>query len=194
MKNAMPSASQGVGAWLRALGEDWTARARASVAILLFAASLWNILISPFDETQLRCLFLGVTLFYSFAFLTQPKQREPFWRQAARCIAAIISLSACAYIGLGFEDIFSRAGANTRLDYFVAAALILLVLEGTRRTAGVALPLLAIAFLLYPLWYGPMLEGLLRTGSFSLQRVLTLQSLSTEGVIGPALQVTIEDG
>ena len=192
MNSAMPSASPGVGPWLSALGEDWTARARSSVAILLFAASLWNILISPFDETQLRCLFLGVTLSYSFVFLTQPKQREPLWRQAARCIAAIISLSACAYIGLGFEDIFSRAGANTRLDYFVAAALILLVLEGTRRTAGVALPLLSIAFLLYPLWYGPLLEGLLRTGSFSLKRVLTLQSLSTEGVIGPALQVTIE--
>ena len=113
-------------------------------------------------------------------------------RRAIRWVAAIASLFACAYIGIGFEDIFSRAGASTRFDYIIAAVLILLVLEGTRRTAGLALPLLSIAFLLYPLWYGPLLEGLLRTGSFSIQRVLTLQALSTEGVIGPALQVTIE--
>lgn len=192
MESANSLARQGAAPWLSVLGNDWTTRARASVAILLFAASLWNILVSPFDETQLRCLFLGVTLFHTFAFLTPPGHRETSWRRATRWLAAIASLSACAYVGIGFEDIFSRSGANTQLDYFVAAVLILLVLEGTRRTAGLALPLLSIVFLLYPLWYGPLLEGLLRTGSFSLHRVLTLQALSTEGVIGPALQVTIE--
>ncbi len=192
MKSTDPVVSRGAGQWLSVFGEDWTTRARAGVAVLLFAASLWNILVSPLDETQLRCLFLGVTLFYTFAFLSPPGHRESLLRRAIRWVAAIASLSACAYIGIGFEDIFSRAGASTRFDYIIAAVLILLVLEGTRRTAGLALPLLSIAFLLYPLWYGPLLEGLLRTGSFSIQRVLTLQALSTEGVIGPALQVTIE--
>ena len=57
---------------------------------------------------------------------------------------------------------------------------------------GWPLPLLSVVFLLYPLWYGPLLPGLLRTGSFSLERVLTLQYLSLEGVLGSALAVTIE--
>jgi len=179
----MTSAAQDAPAsLLNAFGEDWSARARALTALALFAALLWHILVWPFDETQLRCLFLGLTLFYTFAFLAH----------AANWLAAIASLLACAYIGFDFENIFARAGDNTRLDLFIAAGLILLVLEATRRTAGLALPVLSVIFLLYPLWYGPYLSGLLRTGSFSLPRVLTLQSLSTEGVIGPALQVTIE--
>ena len=192
MDNTTSEARPAIGYWLGALGGDWTARARAAVALILFCASLWNILVSPFDETQLNCLFLGVTLFYTFALLRPAGRDEASWRRTFRWLAAGASIFACGYIGLGFENIFSRAGAGTSLDYIVAAALILLVLEGTRRTAGIALPLLSIVFLLYPLWYGPLLDGLLRTGSFSFQRVLTLQALSTEGVIGSALQVTIE--
>ena len=188
----MMDAQTAVRRWHDVLGEGWATRARTLSALLLFGVSLWHILVAPIDETQLRCVFLGATLFYTFAFLAPPQHRETSWRRALRWIAALASLATCAYIAIDFENIFSRAGDSTRLDYVVAAALILLVLEGTRRTAGLALPLLSIAFLLYPLWYGPLLGGLLRTGSFSIERVLTLQALSTEGVIGPALQVTIE--
>ncbi|MDB5572134.1 MAG: transporter, fusion protein [Hyphomicrobiales bacterium] len=167
---------------------DW---ARTALAVALFCFSLYSILVEEAPEAVLRTVFLGCSLFWTFALLAPRGPRAPALR-ALDWALALASLGVTAYVAFDSENIFARAGDITALDMAVAIAGIALVLEGTRRTAGAALPVLSIVFLLYPLWFGPYLTGLLRTGAFSVERVLTLQYLSLEGVIGSALQVTIE--
>ena len=165
---------------------------KTSLALGLFLVSLYDILISDLDDAVIRGVFLGFALFYAFAFYAGgQKERSPVaW--GMDILAGILGLFVAFYIVLDFENVFSRAGAITNLDYAIAACAIILVLEATRRTAGLALPLLSLIFLLYPLVYGQWLPGLLKTGTYSLQRVLTLQYLSPEGILGSALGVTIE--
>jgi len=74
----------------------------------------------------------------------------------------------------------------------VAAVAIVMILEATRRTAGWALPILSVVFLLYPLVYGPYMPGLLKASPFGLERVLTGQYLSLDGILGPAIKVMID--
>ncbi len=162
------------------------------VALGLFAVSLYDILVNDLDDAVIRGVFLGFALLYSFAFYAGGKKDRSTFALAMDVLAGILGLAVAFYIVFDFENVFARAGDITTTDYVVAAVAIVLVLEATRRTAGLALPLLSLIFLLYPLWYGPWMPGLLKTGTYSLQRVLTLQYLSPEGILGSALGVTIE--
>ncbi len=165
---------------------------KTAVALGLFFVSLYDILISDLDDAVIRGIFLGFALLYTFAFYAAGKGERSTFAWAMDIAAGLVGLGVCFYIVFDFENVFARAGAITTLDYLVAACAIILVLEATRRTAGLALPLLSLIFLLYPLVYGPYMPGLLKTGLYSTQRVLTLQFLSPEGILGSALGVTIE--
>ena len=165
---------------------------KTAVALGLFLVSLYDILISDLDDAVIRGIFLGFALLYTFAFYAAGKGERSAFAWSMDIAAGILGLAVCFYIVFDFENVFARAGAITTLDYLVAACAIVLVLEATRRTAGLALPLLSLVFLLYPLWYGPYMPGMLKTGAYSMQRVLTLQFLSPEGILGSALGVTIE--
>ena len=165
---------------------------KTSLALGLFLVSLYDILISDLDDAVIRGVFLGFALFYAFAFYAGGKKERSPLTWGMDILAGLLGLIIAFYIVLDFENVFSRAGAINNLDYAIAACAIVLVLEATRRTAGLALPLLSLLFLLYPLVYGQWLPGILKTGTYSLQRVLTLQYMSTEGILGLALGVTIE--
>jgi TRAP transporter 4TM/12TM fusion protein len=165
---------------------------RTVLALGLFGLCVWDTFGGDVDDAVMRGVFLAGALFYAFLIFTPAKRERGMLMRGMDVLLAVIGAAAALYIAVDFENVFGRAGANTRLDFAVAIAGIILVLEATRRTAGWPLPLLSIIFLLYPLWYGPLLPGLLRTGSFSLERVLTLQYLSLEGILGSAFAVTIE--
>ncbi len=165
---------------------------KTSVALGLFLVSLYDILIDELDDAVIRGVFLGFALLYSFAFYSGGSKNRSTFAWTMDLIAGLMGLGVAFYIVFDFENVFARAGDITTTDYVVAAIAIVLVLEATRRTAGLALPLLSLVFLLYPLWYGPWMPGILKTGVYSLQRVLTLQYLSPEGILGSALGVTIE--
>ena len=165
---------------------------RTGLAVGLFALSIYDTFTGDLDDAVLRSVFLAGALLYTFLLVGPTTRPRGTLMWGIDIFLALAGAAAALYIAIDFENVFARAGANSQLDLIVALAGIVLVLEATRRTAGLPLPLLSLMFLLYPLWYGPYLPGLLRTGSFSLERVLTLQYLSLEGVLGSALAVTIE--
>ena len=165
---------------------------RTGLALVLFAVCVYDIFGDDIDDAVMRGVFLAGALFYTFLYFKAFNRSRGAFAWALDILLALTGAAVALYISVDFENVFARAGANTRLDFIVAAVAMALVLEATRRTAGWPLPVLSIVFLLYPLWYGPLLPGMLRTGSFSIERVLTLQYLSLEGVLGSALAVTIE--
>lgn len=165
---------------------------RTILAVGLLALLVYNTYTSDVPDAVMRGIFLAAALGYALIFFAPGKSPRGRSMWALDILLAATGIAAALYIAVDFENVFGRAGASTPLDLAMAMAGILIVLEATRRTAGLALPLLSVIFLLYPLWYGPHLPGMLRTGSFSGERVLTLQFLSLEGVLGSALAVTIE--
>jgi len=170
----------------------WCDRLRSTLAVGIFCFGVWTVLTWDFDDAEIRAIFLGFTLLYSLSFFGPGKRARGRAGLAADLLAAALGIGVAAYIALDFENVFNRAGAVTELDLAVAAVAIVMILEATRRTAGWALPILSVVFLLYPLVYGPYMPGLLKASPFGLERVLTGQYLSLDGILGPAIKVMID--
>ncbi len=87
------------------------------------------------------------------------------------------------------EALGNRAGLETDLDHLVGLIGLLVVLEGTRRTIGLTLPLLAITFLIYGA-FGPALpDWLFPHRGYSWSRIVSQTFLHSQGVFGIALNV-----
>lgn len=101
----------------------------------------------------------------------------------------VMILFAEYYMAKNFQAFVLRAGKETLMDLLVGAAILFLVLEGTRRKMDLVLPTIAIIFLIYGK-IGPYMPGLLGHRGFSPSRIITHIGLSTEGIFGEPLGVS----
>ena len=116
-------------------------------------------------------------------------------------VALIGSVIACfGYVVTQTEPIFQnfwldgkslgdRAGAELPLDYIVGGVGLVLVLEATRRSIGMTLPLLSLAFLLYAGFGQFMPDALFPHRGYSVQRIVSQTFLHSQGTFGIALRV-----
>ncbi|MEZ5738362.1 MAG: TRAP transporter fused permease subunit [Burkholderiaceae bacterium] len=88
------------------------------------------------------------------------------------------------YLLVFFQEIFiGRPGDHTPIDLMMGVIAIAMVIEATRRTMGIFLPLLAIVTILYGL-LGPYLPGGLAHRGYSLSRIVAHLYKGTEGIYG----------
>ena len=87
------------------------------------------------------------------------------------------------------KSLGDRAGAELPLDYVVGGIGLVLVLEATRRSIGIALPILSFAFLLYASFGQFMPDWLFPHRGYSLQRIVSQTFLHSQGTFGVALRV-----
>lgn len=160
-------------------------------------------------------LFLSVTAFAAYVFMDRSGFDQPgmnvftsFLGLAAICTIpvswlsssadkwrladismAILSVVVGCYL-LEFLDLLQfRGGAfPTDTDAVVSAAAILLLLEITRRTTGMAMVIIASIFILYAL-VGPWMPGILKHEGYDFARLISYL-LTDNGVLGPTLGVS----
>lgn len=145
--------------------------------------------VAVFNNTEARSIHLAFALFLAFtafpAFKRSPRDYIPIqdW------IFAALGAFSAAYIFLFYEALSDRAGAPTTDDLVVAAIGMLMLLEATRRALGPPLMIVAIVFLIYT-FGGPYMPEVIAHKGQSLQKVMSHQWLTTEGVFGIALGVS----
>ena len=99
-------------------------------------------------------------------------------------IFAALASGFSLYLLVFFNEIFiQRPGEHTPIDLMVGVIAIAMVIEATRRTMGIFLPLLAIGTVLYGL-FGPYLPGGLAHRGYSVSRVVAHLYKGTEGIYG----------
>lgn len=126
---------------------------------------------------------IGFALFV--AFRGQRTDRVP----AADWVCLVASIGCAVYIAIELEGLQFRAGAlYTTGDVVVGVVGVLLILELTRRTAGLAMPLLAIAFILYA-FAGPVLPGVLYHRGYNFGFVFSYL-YSDQGIFGLTVDVS----
>jgi TRAP transporter 4TM/12TM fusion protein len=146
----------------------------------------WGIL----NDTEARSLHLGIALF--LAFLCYPAFKKSGSRAAVPWydwILAVAAAFAGAYFLLFYAELATRPGKPNLQDIVVACTGLLLLLEATRRAVGTPMTVLAIVFLVYIL-FGKYMPDVLAHKGASLERMLSHQWLTTEGVYGVALGVS----
>ena len=77
----------------------------------------------------------------------------------------------------------------TDLEIWVGANLLVLILEGTRRTVGLPIVLVAVAFLIYG-FFGPWMPEFIAHKGYGLHRLVAYLVWSTEGVFGIPIAVS----
>lgn len=102
-------------------------------------------------------------------------------------------IAAALFVGYYITDnlsaiIFRFGVSPTTLDVVVATIGVFLVLEITRRTSGLMLPILAGIFILYS-FTGPYLPGILNHNGYSFERFITY-IYSLDGVFGVTTDVS----
>ena len=97
---------------------------------------------------------------------------------------AVVSSGFSLYLIVFFQDIFiERPGDHSSVDLMVGVLAIIMVVEVTRRTMGIFLPILAVIVVIYGI-FGPYLPGDLAHRGYSVPRVVAHLYKGTEGIYG----------
>lgn len=99
-----------------------------------------------------------------------------------------LAIAATAYLCLEIEQYKTRPTKPTPEELALGAALILLVLEATRRSVGWILPFIALLFLAYA-WFGASMPEPFDHRGFSLNRIVGQNFLTLEGIFSTPLDV-----
>ncbi len=102
---------------------------------------------------------------------------------------AIMAAAASLYIAYDYAGISNRMGAPNTTDIVMGVILLLMLLEAARRSLGVALPIIAILFILYS-FFGPYMPDIIAFKGVSLNRFIGQITMSTEGIYGIPLDVS----
>ncbi|RKR07491.1 TRAP transporter 4TM/12TM fusion protein [Kushneria sinocarnis] len=142
-----------------------------------------------FSATEARSVHLAFALFLAFlsypAFKRSPSTRIPLTDWAMALVGAFCAL----YIYLFYDQLAGRPGNPITQDVVVGIAGLLLLLEGTRRSLGPPLTIVALVFLGYSL-AGPYMPGMLAHRGVGPEALVNHQWLTTQGVFGIALGVS----
>ena len=145
-----------------------------------------------FALAGLALCFLNVPL--------RPALKDDPRARAADLALALLAAACCGYVVVQTDPIFeawwidgrslgNRAGFETALDTAVGLAGLLLVMEAARRALGLALPLLAGAFLLYAALGASLPDWLFPHRGYALPRIVAQTFLHSQGIFGVALNV-----
>jgi len=164
------------------LPQSLTRRLITAVAVAMSVFHLYVAFVGPPDAYVMRGSHLAFALVLAYLIL-------PGWRGRAEraggldVVLVLIAVAAAMYPATHLDYILNRIYYvdDPRLgDYVFGGALILLILEATRRFTGWALPVTAMVFLAYGLTFGNQSVGIMLDQLF----------LTTEGIFGIPLYVS----
>jgi TRAP transporter 4TM/12TM fusion protein len=142
-----------------------------------------------FNDTESRSIHLAFAVFLAYlsypAFKRSPREHVP----VTDWIMALVGAFCAAYLFLFYREIATRPGNPTDFDIATAVVGMVLLLEATRRVLGLPMVIVAVVFLTYT-FGGRYMPDMIAHRGLSLNRTMSHQWLTTEGVFGVALGVS----
>ena len=104
-------------------------------------------------------------------------------------LLALLGIGAAMYLPLlPSAALAQRVGNPSPGDVFIGTALLLLTLEASRRSVGITLPLIGLAFIGFAL-FGPYMPGALKHGGASWSGLINHLYMTNQGIYGIAIGV-----
>ncbi len=159
-----------------------------TIASLAEALDLYRKIGWVFLNAQLLLAFLGIGL--AALYMVQParigsKRLSVPWYD---WIAAFLSLAACFYAAWNYDSILDRLYLRPPDVVILAAIIVLLVIEGLRRTAGHFLFFFVLAFIAFG-FFGYLIPGDLQGQRVPVDRLLLYLGMDTNSILGMPLRV-----
>ena len=144
-----------------------------------------------FNDTEARAVHLAFSIFLAFgafpAFKSSSRKVVPW----ADWLLAAIGGFCAAYLYLYYNELATRPGKPTALDMTVGLLGVAIMLEATRRAMGMGMLITTGLFLIY-IFAGPLMPEVIQHKGATLQRFISHMWLTTEGVYGVALGVSVQ--
>lgn len=153
------------------------------VGMLSSLFHLWVNTVGIMPEIQRNAVHYGFILFMGYLLYPVAKKYADK-TLAVDYILAILSVMAAMYLVLFEDALHARNEVPITIDLVAAAIAIILMLEITRRTAGLVIPILSILFLSYALFLGKYFGGLWNFPGVSLMRILYRMYFAPDGIFG----------
>ena len=172
--------------------------------LLALIAGLWSIFqvwyasplpftlgVGIFNDTEARAIHLAFAVFLSFcaypAFQNSSRKVIPMtdW------FLAWIGAFCAAYLFLYYKDLALRPGLPSRMDIVVGVLGVAIMLEATRRAMGFGMLITTGLFMAF-VFLGPYMPEVVQHRGASVSRFISHMWLTTEGVYGVALGVSVQ--
>ena len=179
------------------------------LGVLLCLFTLFEVNYNTLQPQSALAVFVGLGL--ALCYLTFPVHKRLAGVRSLQFVDIVLAITAaacCIYVIVQTQPLFSRlwgdgislgdrAGGETGMDFAVGLVGVILVLEATRRSIGVIVPLLALAFVAHSYYcYAsfrydwPVLpDWMLPHAGQSLKDIVSTTFLQSLGVFGPAASV-----
>ncbi|MET4000401.1 TRAP transporter fused permease subunit [Marinobacterium sp. MBR-109] len=176
----------------------WAARVPTSLAIVLAAAGIayaWfsRMVLGELPPNWLLpqvawalALGTGAAVISSWIWRTG-HNRQIFWADRVLMLSAIVVAAYLLFV-LGRWRMAAGTPMAGQTEFLVALAGVVLIMELTRRVAGLALIIITAVFLAYA-FAGPWLPGILEHRGYSMQRFFTY-IYTDNGILGPTTAVS----
>ena len=170
----------------------------ALVAGLWSLFQLWYASPLPFvvkfgilNDTEARSIHLALAVFLAFLVYPAFKKSSRTTVPVIDWILALVGAFCAAYLFLFYNELATRPGKPTSMDLWVGGIGVLVMLEATRRAMGFGMLVTTGIFLTY-IFAGPLMPDSIAHKGASLQRFISHMWLTTEGVYGVALGVSVQ--
>ena len=173
-------------------------------ALLAGIAGLWSLFqlwyASPlpfmlgfgiFNDTEARAIHLAFAVFLAFCAFPAFKRSSRSVIPPADWLLAGVGAFCAAYLFLFYKEVATRPGQPSLLDLTAGAVGVLVMLEATRRAMGMGMLITTGVFIAF-IFAGPFMPDVIQHKGASLSRFLSHMWLTTEGVYGVALGVSVQ--
>ena len=180
--------------WLPAGPWGWNRQTLAlGLAVALGLFHLYTGYAGLLSATSQRAIHWG--LLGAVLFLMHPTRKPadgtktPLWATLWDVVCFGLFVGSSLYLLLTWEDRVVRVGMPSSEELFWGGVMIVLTLEGARRTAGFFLPFIALLFLAYA-YFGAYMPGVFQHRGYSLTRIISYMYTTSSGIYGVPIGVS----
>ncbi|KKM10157.1 C4-dicarboxylate ABC transporter permease [Clostridiales bacterium PH28_bin88] len=136
---------------------------------------------------QHRGLFTAVGLVLCFSWIPYKKGNNKM-HPVFDVMPLVMSVGLAIFILGAYPEISLREGSPSTLDLIAGTLMIVLVIEGVRRSNGLAMTIIAVFFLAY-IFLGPWFPGLLSHPGFTYTKMIDSMFITSAGIFGAPIYV-----
>jgi TRAP transporter 4TM/12TM fusion protein len=162
------------------------------VAVAMSLLHLYTAGVRLFPAMEQRTMHLCFTLILVFLIFPLKKFYKQFNTKILSSLDFIFicfSLFIGIYMFTEYENIAMREGMPNTLDVIVSVAAVFLTLEATRRLMGLTMCVIVLVGFGY-VAFGSYLPPMFAHGGYSFERAVTHMFLTTDGILGTAVNVS----
>lgn len=159
------------------------------IAVLWMLFHLYTMGFGLLPSMIQRSIHLGGALILCFALYTAKRNRSGHELNENAAIPVfdwlliVLASISCLYIIINYDAIVANHGKYTLTSTILGIILLLIVLEGARRTFGWVIPVLLLLVLFYA-FFGKIFPGIWAHPGVDFRRFIAVFYLSTQGIWG----------